>query len=154
MNRQSDELYRILLQKLEENGLRKTPQRLAVLKALAENPAHPNIGEIYQQVNKVLPMTSLATVYKIVTALKEIGEVRELSLGEGGSHFDPVIGPPHPHLLCVECGKIVDAPVADLEALSHAAAKKTGYQIFDQQLDFFGLCPECQSKKKSRVTGK
>lgn len=147
MEHTTSENYRILLQKLEQKGLRKTPQRLAVLKALTAGPKHPSIEEIYRQVNRELPMTSLATVYKVVSALKEIGQVRELNLSEGGSHYDPVFGPPHPHLVCVQCGAIIDVPVADLEALSLAAAQKTGYQILDQQLDFYGLCPDCQSRQ-------
>lgn len=138
--------YEVLLKRLELSGLRRTPQRLAVLKALASSEGHPQIEDIYLQVHKEYPMISLATIYKTISTLKEIGEVRELSLGSRGSHFDPVYGPPHPHLICTQCRRIDDIAVADLELLSNEAARTSGYQITDQQLDFYGICPDCQAK--------
>ena len=136
-----------LAARLRQNGQRITPQRMAVLKVLVESAEHPRIEDIYKKVIQDFPMTSLATIYKTVATLQEMGEVRELGFGEGGNRYDPTVQPPHPHLICIECKKIEDLSVADLESLSRVVGDQSGYKIIDQRLDFFGLCPECQNKK-------
>ena len=64
-----------MVARLKELNCRITPQRLAILKILAVSKGHPSVEEIYAQVQANFPMTSLATVYKTVTLLKEAGEV-------------------------------------------------------------------------------
>ena len=141
----TNERLETLAEKLHQHGLRRTPQRTAVLKALVSNPTHPRIEEIFQIVVKEFPMISLATIYKTISTLKEIGEVRELGFNEGGSRYDSASEPPHAHLICVKCQKISDVEAADLTQLSNDVYRQSGYQIVDQRLDFLGVCPTCQS---------
>jgi Fur family peroxide stress response transcriptional regulator len=135
-----------MLEKLKARKFRLTPQRLAVLKVLASNEGHPSVEAIFERVKKDFPTTSLATVYKTITLLKEIHEVLELGFPEGGNRYDGRKPYPHPHLICTKCGRIIDPELSSLNQLTDEAVKKTGYRIMSHRLDFFGLCPSCQKK--------
>ena len=136
-----------MITRLKERGHRLTPQRMAVLKILAAGEEHPSVEQIYECVRAEFPMTSLATVYKTVTLLKEMGEVLELGFGDGGNHYDGRKPYSHPHLICTKCKNIVDLQVANLlSELPQKVSQSTGYQIVSHRLDFFGLCPQCQEK--------
>jgi Fur family peroxide stress response transcriptional regulator len=133
--------------KLKERGHRLTPQRMAVLKILAASEEHPSVEQIYERVEVDFPMTSLATIYKTVTLLKEMGEVLELGFSDDGNHYDGRKPYSHPHLICTKCKKIADLQAATLSKLSQEVAQSTNYRIVSYRLDFFGICPQCQEKE-------
>jgi Fur family peroxide stress response transcriptional regulator len=133
-----------LVEKLRERDCRITPQRLAVLKVLARSEGHPSVEQIYERIRPDFPMTSLATVYKTVTLLKEMGEVLELGFSDGGNRYDGNKPYPHPHLICNNCGEITDIAVPILSAIPQQVSQETGYQIVNHRLDFYGICPRCQ----------
>lgn len=133
-----------MLIKLKEREFRITPQRLAVLRILAEAQDHPSVERIYEQVRVSFPTTSLATVYKTVALLKELNEVLELGFPDGSNRYDGNKPYPHPHMICIRCRKIMDPDLTSLKQLTEEAAGKTGYRIVNHRLDFFGFCPQCQ----------
>ena len=135
-----------MLSKLKSHDFRITPQRLAVLRILASSEAHPSVDDIHKEVKAVFPTTSLATVYKTVSLLKELNEVLELGFPDGSNHYDGFNPAPHPHAICMKCKKIMDPELMNINALSEEMSRKTGYKIFHHSLKFFGLCPECQQK--------
>ena len=136
---------------LKEKGCRMTPQRLAVVKVLANSEEHLNAEKIYERVKVDFPFTSLATIYKTVTLLKKIGEVMELGFVDDSNRFDGIRPFPHPHLICLKCKRIIDPDIPVLSELSNELAQKTGYQIINHRLDFFGICPSCQNKKQYKT---
>ena len=138
----------MLIDGLRERGCRLTPQRRAVIQILVESQDHPTVEQIYEQVRETFPMTSLATVYKTVALLKEMGEVREIGFGEGGNRYDGADPSPHPHLICVECRQIVDLDLPTLDTLPQAVAQEMGYRIIEHRVDFFGVCPQCQAAQR------
>jgi len=135
-----------MLSKLKSRDFRITPQRLAVLKILAASEGHPSVDDIYKEVKAIFPTTSLATVYKTVSLLKELNEVLELGFPDGSNRYDGYNPVPHPHVICMKCKKIMDPELMNIDTLSEEMSRKTGYKIFHHRLDFFGLCPECQQK--------
>ncbi len=135
-----------MLQKLRQRNFRITPQRIAVLKILAFSEEHPSVENIYEKVKEDFPTTSLATVYKTVTLLKELNEVLELGFPEGSNRYDGNKPYPHPHLICTNCKKIVDPDLASLKDMTQELVSDTGFQIINDRLDFFGICPDCQEK--------
>jgi Fur family peroxide stress response transcriptional regulator len=143
--------YDHLLTRLRQDGFRLTPQRMAVLRVLADDTGHPTVEQVYDRVRTDYPTTSLATIYKTIDMLKGIGEVLELSVGE--SHrYDGRDPRPHPHLICEVCGAItdlsLDGPLGDPAVLSAAAiaiAGAEGYQDVRPQLEFRGRCADCQA---------
>jgi len=133
-----------LLDKLRERECRITPQRIALLRLIIASETHPTATELYEQLRVHYPTTSLATVYKTLNLLKEMGEVLELNFGEGEHHYDGLKPSPHPHVVCVRCHAIRDAEVPIFEDLAHQVATNTGFHITSHRLDFFGICPRCQ----------
>jgi Fur family transcriptional regulator, peroxide stress response regulator len=143
MYAESERLQEIV-EKLFQRGYRLTPQRMAVLRILADSREHLNIEEIFSRVHEEFPMISLATIYNTVTMLKDMGEVLELSFSSGGNRYDGNKPAPHPHLVCERCGIVIDPDLPALEELAGKVSALTGYQITSHRLDFFGICPLCQ----------
>ena len=142
----SEERLAQMLAKIKGRDFRMTPQRLAIVRILAASDGHPSVDEIYQQVRARFPTTSIATVYKTISLLKELNEVLELGFPDGSNRYDGSRPYPHPHAICMKCRKILDPEIASVEELSEEMKQKTGFSISYHRLDFFGLCPECQRK--------
>jgi Fur family peroxide stress response transcriptional regulator len=136
-----------LTRKLRDQGHRLTPQRLAVLKVLAASDGHPTVQQIYDQIEPDFPMTSLATVYKTVTLIKDMGEVLELGFSDDSNHYDGNKPFPHAHLICTKCKSIIDPEIPGQETLPQQVEETTGYEILSHRLDFFGICPQCQGQE-------
>lgn len=133
---------------LREKGCRLTPQRLAMLRILSKSAGHPSAEQIYEQIRASYPTTSLATIYKTLSLLKNMGEIFEVTFGVE-SHYDGNKPYPHPHVICTKCGQIIDPEVGTMAGISQEIARQTGYKITRQQLNFFGLCPRCQKEGQS-----
>ena len=138
-----------IIDRLKENQRRITPQRMAVLKILAASEGHPSVERIYEKVKKQFPTTSLATVYKSVAVIKEVGEVLELGFPDGSNRYDGNKPYPHPHLICTECRTIMDPSLSVLADVTQKLTAETGFKITNHRLDFFGICPECQKKAEN-----
>jgi Fur family transcriptional regulator, peroxide stress response regulator len=120
---------------------------LAILKVLAESKGHPSVESIYAQVKPNFPTTSLATVYKNVTVLKELGQVLELGFSDDSNRYDGHKPYDHPHVVCIRCKKILDPDMAALKDMTQELMSATGFVITRHRLDFFGICPDCQAKE-------
>lgn len=131
--------------KLKEQGLRITPQRQAILRALVMHPRHPTAEELHAQLLPEYPSMSLATVYKTITMLKQQDEILELEFSRD-SRFDGTNPHPHPHLICKGCGSIIDPDVPGLAQIIETLKQSTGYSITSHRLDFYGLCPVCKAE--------
>jgi len=135
--------------KLRSAGYRITPQRLAIIKILVESREHPSVEQIYRQVRKDFPTTSLATVYNTLERLKETREVLELSFS-GGSRYDGLNPHSHPHLRCTVCGAIEDLDI-DLGPAAEEVAARRGYADVRHRLEFYGVCPRCQGRRATEM---
>jgi Fur family peroxide stress response transcriptional regulator len=141
-----NERYDSILKKLSENNHRLTPQRLAVARVLAHSDGHPNVETIYEQLQDDFPTMSLATVYRNVMLFKSLGEVLELGFPDGSNRYDGNKPYPHPHVICVQCKKIIDPDLVTLKDMNAEVADETGFKILSHRLDFFGICPDCRNK--------
>ena len=127
----------------KEKKLKLTPQRLAVYNYLINTTAHPSADTIYTDIHVQYPTMSLATVYKALKTLVEVGLIQEINVGEGNFRYD-ANSFPHPHLQCLKCGKVedlIDLPIPDLNSL---VADHSGYQVKSNRLFFYGICKSCQ----------
>lgn len=138
-----------MLTKLKGYDFRLTPQRLAVIRILASGTGHPTVEQVYRQVKTEFPTTSLATVYKTVTLLKELNEVLELGFPDGSNRYDGRKPYPHPHVICTKCKKIIDPETMNVDEFHREMSRRTGYKILYHRLDFFGLCPRCREKNRT-----
>ena len=132
-----------LVTSLRERDFRLTPQRVELVRLIAASEGHPSASQLYAKIKTQFPTMSQATVYKTLALLKEMNQVLEIDLRDD-SHYDGNRPHPHPHLICMQCNKIVDG---DLE-LDLASIRKleeiSGYQIVRPQILFYSLCPDCR----------
>ena len=140
-----------LRRKLHDSGHRMTPQRMCILQALIGSNTHPSAEEIHADVQRAAPMTSLATVYKTLETLRDMGEALEMEVGDGRRHYDAVRPHFHPHVICTACGRIEDVALDDLSGLPAMAGQASGYRIQSQRVEFYGLCGPCQQKQEKAL---
>jgi Fur family peroxide stress response transcriptional regulator len=131
--------------RLRAAGHRLTPQRQAVVRALAGPLSHPSVEQIHAQVAAELPGVGLATVYNTLETLQALGEVLVLDFGEGRRRYDARRPAPHAHVICAECGRVDDVLDVDVADVPARVARQTGYQLLDHRLDLRGRCPTCQA---------
>lgn len=140
--------FDIIIRKLRDNGHKITPQRLAIVKIVAESEGHPSVESIYDQIREDFPTMSLATVYRNIVIIKSFGEVLELGFPDGSNRYDGNKPYPHPHVICIKCKKIVDPDLEGLDKLQKEVALETNFKILNHRLDFFGICSDCATHKQ------
>jgi Fe2+ or Zn2+ uptake regulation protein len=124
--------------------LRLTPQRQAVLKVLETATDHPTAAEVFERVRGAVPGIGPATVYRTLALLVAKGLALELSLGDGGAARYDGNTMRHDHLVCSSCGSARDVDSAFPGELLEQLAAGSGYAITRYDLQFHGLCPQCQ----------
>lgn len=128
---------------LRDRGFKVTPQRLAIYETLRQTKSHPSAEMIFQQLQPHYPTMSLATVYKTIEILKEIGLIQVLNVGEDSFRYDADVDN-HPHVRCMKCGRVDDVMGVESEEFIDLISKHTSYQLTGQQFYFYGVCPKCQ----------
>jgi Fur family peroxide stress response transcriptional regulator len=123
-------------------GLKVTPQRQCVFRALHGNLDHPSAEAIYERVTGEMPTISLRTVYQTLNDLSAMGEIGQLDLGTGASRFDPNLDTHH-HLVCDECGRVADVP-ADFIDVRVPQGHTQGFSVSRTEVVFRGTCPDCR----------
>jgi Fur family peroxide stress response transcriptional regulator len=136
------------MEKYRDIGLKLTPQRMAILDFLQGNKLHPSAEDIYRAVHEKFPTMSLATVYSTLSALKEKGNVLELTLDPDKKRYDPQTGL-HNHLICVSCKWIVDVPDDFQFDLPDSA--RQDFSVIKSHVEFYGLCPKCKKDHTTAV---
>jgi len=139
--------YQALVEKLRQQNYRLTPQRLRLVNLIATSDGHPSATQLYAQVKTQFPTMSQATVYKTLNLLKDMGEVLEIDLRDD-SHYDGNKPYPHPHIICSQCGKIIDGEIeSSIKELVREVEHNSGFRISRHRLDFYGVCPDCQARE-------
>lgn len=141
-----DNRFETIVESLRDNNHKITPQRLAIVRALAESEEHPSVETIYQALQADFPTMSLATVYRNILLIKSLGEVLELGFADGSNRYDGNKPYPHPHLVCIKCKAIIDPDLESLEKMKTEVSNETGFKILSHRLDFFGICESCSEK--------
>lgn len=135
---------------LKQRGYKLTPQRRAILDGLVKNEGkHLTVEEIYDDVKLECPEIGLATVYRTVLLLEEMGIIYRLDLEDGCARYELVHeneNHRHHHLVCSNCGKVIEVEGDLLDTLEGNIENKYNFKIMDHSVKFFGLCDECQSE--------
>ncbi|HEY1853340.1 MAG TPA: Fur family transcriptional regulator [Solirubrobacterales bacterium] len=127
---------------LRERGLRVTPQRLFIYRALRELDRHVSAEEVLAVVGESLPNVSLPTVYATLDLLEEMGLVRRLGVTQGAVLYDPRPDP-HNHRVCDRCGTIEDFE-AELDlGIALRRARRGGFEAGRAEVVVHGLCRSC-----------
>ena len=142
--------YVVLKEDLKKKGYKLTPQRRAIVDTIVLNEGkHLTAEEIYDEVKKDCPEIGLATVYRTILLLEEIGVVSRLHLNDGCSRYELVHSEEvhrHHHLICNVCNKVIEVKDDLLEEIEVRVEKEYKFKIVDHALKFYGICNECQEK--------
>jgi Fur family ferric uptake transcriptional regulator len=131
---------------LRQRGYKVTTQRRAVIKAVSQSREHLTPSAIYERVHHQNPKIGLVTVYRTIDMLVNLGLICELHSGSScRSYLIKVTPIHHHHLICSDCGRVVNFQECDLKRLEKQLIKSTGYKIQSHLLEFLGLCRECCS---------
>jgi Fe2+ or Zn2+ uptake regulation protein len=131
-----------LTERFRERGLKVTPQRQAVFRALHGNHTHPTAESVYAEVSEHMPTISLRTVYQTLNDLAGMGEILHLELGTGSARFDANVEHPHHHLVCDGCGMVRDVS-ADLGSIRVRDGLPPGFRVSGTDVVVRGLCEQC-----------
>ena len=135
--------HRDIAGELSEQGYRLTPQRLMVLSAIEKSDHHISAEEIYAQIIARYPNVNISTVYRTLELLERLGLVTKTDLGEGTVRYHPAEKGHHHHLVCRECGAIVDLDESVLASLKSALRQKYQFTADLKHLAIQGRCARC-----------
>lgn len=132
-------------EKLRSRGYRLTGPRLGILEYLARAGGHPGIRDIYAASAAEHPGMGMATVYRTVDLLVQVGALRPLVLNGGPVRYElrrP--GDHHHHLVCTGCGQVVEFGSCNFQHIAAEVESVTRFRIKEHTLEAYGLCPQCQ----------
>lgn len=132
-----------IITKLSKKGYRLTPQRMMVLTAIENSDNHISAEEIYAQVVAKYPHVNISTVYRTLELLKRLDLVTETDLGGGRVRYHPADKGHHHHLVCQECGKIIDLDESLLSSLKSMLRREYRFSADLRHLAIFGRCADC-----------
>ena len=131
---------------LRQHSYKLTPQRRVVIQAIASNQDHLSPTAIYERVHQHHPNIGFVTIYRTLEILAHLGLICELHAG--GSCRSYTISAPghHHHLICSNCGRVIDFTGCELGKVEQGLARETGFRIEGHLLEFIGLCQACQKE--------
>lgn len=132
-----------ILGKLSEQGYRLTPQRMMILSAIENGDGHISADEIYAQVVAKYPRVNISTVYRTLELLKRLGLVTETDFGDGRLRYHPADKGHHHHLVCTECGAVIDLDESLLSPVKEVLLREYGFLADLKHLAIFGRCANC-----------
>ena len=132
---------------LKKAGLKITTPRRKILEIM-ENAKdhHMSAEDIYRVLLESGEEIGLATVYRVLTQFEEAGLIMRHRFESGQSVFELDSGAHHDHLVCVECGRVMEFVDELIEARQTEIAQKTGFTITDHSLTIYGVCEKCAKK--------
>ena len=123
-------------------------QRGMIMTFLMSRKDHPTAETVYLNVRNEYPAISLGTIYRNLTLLADMGEIKRLRLGDGVDHFDADITP-HYHFICNECGSVLDLEMDRIDYISEHAQTGFDGRITGHVTYFYGTCPACTKALKT-----
>ena len=137
-----NELKRIVKQK----GLKYTEQREVVLSILLHAKEHLTAEEVYNEIKKRYSDSNIgiATVYRALSFLEEVDLITSITFGTDGKKYESNSKSHHDHLICTNCGKIIEFMDDEIEKRQDKIAKKNRFKIVSHSMQLYGTCETCQ----------
>ena len=133
---------------LHEDGRRLTPQRRRVLNLFERigSGSHLSAEDVHQHLLEAEARVSLATIYRTLRLLVEMGFLQELELTEGGRRFELCSGDhrDHHHLVCIRCGRTEEFESTPVIEAGREAAQSHGFELIESSLNVRAICPDCR----------
>ena len=133
---------------LRENGYKLTSQRRSTLEVLLNNRGkHMSTEEIFTEIKKTNPEIGLATVYRTMLLLEDLGILIKHNFEDGRNRYElshPDEDHDHHHLICLKCGQVSEVEEDLLDSLEEIIDRKHGFKVVNHKVKFFGYCTSCQ----------
>ncbi len=144
-----DAAHDILTKHLKAEGKRRaTSERFAILDAVLQTQGHFDAETLYYRLITNGVKVSRATVYNTLDLLKDCGLVSKYRFAENSSRYEKAYGrPQHHHLICLQCGDIIEFVNERLERIQDDVCKDKGFQPQSSSLQIFGTCAQCRKKE-------
>lgn len=147
---------------VRRKGLRRTQQREFIIKSAFSKDEHFTAEELFDRVRRTNSNISRATVYRTLSLLVEADLLRQIDLGENQTTYDPnfLDKPSHNHLVCIDCGRVVEFEDAHVDLLNDCVTRRLGFKPVRQTLKIEANCEQLRTKGRcpnliaSRLTGK
>lgn len=147
---------------IRRKGLRRTGQRDMIIQSAFSKDEHFTAEELFERVRKSSSDISRATVYRTLGLLVEADLLREIDLGDNQKTYDPnfLDKPAHNHLVCIDCGRVVEFEDAHIDLLNDCVARRLGFKPVRQTLKIEANCEQlrkngrCPNLIASRLTGR
>jgi len=136
-----------------QSGLPVTTQRRAVFEAIRDCHDHPTAEQVYRAVRSELPQISRMTVHRILGTFVSLGLVAKTCHPGSSARFDPKIYQHH-HLVCLDCGRIIDVEDPRLNDIPWPDVPPHQFEIEDCQVQFRGRCARCRQKPHAPGAGR
>lgn len=135
---------------LRKHGVPVTAQRLAVLKAVSDNP-HVTADAVAEKVRSAIGTISKQAVYDALGVLTEKGLIRRIQPAKSPALYEDRVGDNHHHLICRGCGRTADVDCAVGEAPCLTASHDSGFLIDEAEVIYWGTCPDCRSDSEKPI---
>lgn len=130
-------------------NLKYSKQREAIKEYLEHTHEHPTADNVYENIKKIYPNISLGTVYRNLSLLADIGEIKKISTPNGPDRFD-ADKKPHFHFTCTKCGYIEDIYTNEFKkSIIDQLKQGINGSIDGQEINFYGLCQNCMKDNKN-----
>jgi Fur family transcriptional regulator, ferric uptake regulator len=134
------------IETLRSRGYRITPQREMIVEAIAHGGHHINAEEVFARIQERTHSVNIATVYRTLELLVEEGLASRVDLGEGRVIYATYQHGPHIHLVCKQCGQVLDANQDMLSVFNYQLQSEYQFAADLQHISMLGLCKNCQTK--------
>ena len=143
---------------IQKAGLKRTAQRDLILDVFLRTEEHLSSEDLYRLVQKEDRSIGQTTVYRTLKLLTDAGLAREVRFGDGRTRYEHNYKHQHhDHMICTECGKLIEFFSAELEAIQDAMAAKYRFEPTNHSLRIFGICVDCRrlarERKKQETAG-
>lgn len=132
-------------QYLKSGNYRITPERFVILDSVMQTDGHFDADELFSQMKTGGQKVSRATVYNTLDLLQDCGLISKYRFGENHSRYEKAFGRPHHHhLICLECGDIIEFVNEKIEKVEREVCSSNGFKAQTTTLQIFGTCTRCQ----------
>ena len=136
--------------RLRAVGQRVTPQRLMILGAFAQAGEHLTADDVFERVGPLSPAVNRSTVYRTLELFRDLGLISETDLGGGVRHFELLDDGRHHHLICRDCGAMLELDDDLVQPLRDGIHERYGFAPTLDHLALFGLCAYCKQHQEQR----
>ena len=142
----NEEIIEELKKIVKQKGLKYTEQREIVLSVLLDAQDHLTAEEVYNEIKKEHTDSNIgiATVYRALSFLEEVDLITSIAFGTDGKKYESNAKSHHDHLICTNCGKIIEFIDDEIEKRQDKIAKKNKFKITSHSMQLYGTCETCQ----------